>query len=363
MKPYDIINHTIEDLISSHLKDDYCLQYFPDNIRYNHSETIPFKFTMDKHVISGNHKSKRTDPNWYNYFFHYDKWIHGKSLNYHLRDNVNYNFLQHSWEPIDLKLDKVFWQNMSNIVVLHSEKASKDLDVLVKSNIKNIHWFSHAYICSEIYFKHFYKLNMVTKYKVRPIKHKWISANRLLRQHRVDLLEKLDLQQGCYSLMNPDPNGLKYKGPVPSNSFDKHGNDSAELNFHELTPWNTSFLHIVNETIWQEKIHFTEKIFKPIILHQPFVVVQAPNSLEYLRSYGFRTFDHWWDESYDKISDPNKRLNAIADIINYIGNKSLEELEVLRMEMADVLEHNFRHFYENIPAICLDELEKNIKLL
>ena len=65
---------------------------------------------------------------------------------------------------------------MSNIVVLHSEKASKDLDVLVKSNIKNIHWFSHAYICSEIYFKHFYKLNMVTKYKVRPIKHKWISA-------------------------------------------------------------------------------------------------------------------------------------------------------------------------------------------
>ena len=69
----------------------------------------------------------------------------------------------------------------------------------------------------------------------------------------IDLLEKLDLQQGCYSLMNPDPNGLKYKGPVPSNSFDKHGNDSAELNFHELTPWNTSFLHIVNETIWQEK--------------------------------------------------------------------------------------------------------------
>ena len=122
-------------------------------------------------------------------------------------------------------------------------------------------------------------------------------------------------------------------------------------------------MHIVTETVWQDKIHFTEKVFKPIVLHQPFVVAQAPNSLEYLRSYGFRTFDHWWDESYDQILDSNKRLDAIADIINYIGNKSLEELEVLRMEMADVLEHNFRHFYENIPAICLDELEKNIKLL
>jgi len=32
----------------------------------------------------------------------------------------------------------------------------------------------------------------------------------------------------------------------------------------------------------------------------------------------------------------------------------------MRMEMAGVLEHNFRHFYENIPAICLDELKENI---
>ena len=157
--------------------------------------------------------------------------------------------------------------------------------------------------------------------------------------------------------------GLIYKGSVPSKSFDSHENHSAEIRVDTLSPWNTSFLHIVNETVWQEKIHFTEKVFKPIVMHQPFVVVQAPNSLKYLHSYGFKTFNRWWDESYDQIQEPDKRLNAIADIINYIGNKSLDELEVLRMEMADVLEYNFCHFYKNLPAICLEELEKNIKLL
>ena len=130
-----------------------------------------------------------------------------------------------------------------------------------------------------------------------------------------------------------------------------------------LNPWNTSFLHIVSETVWQDKIHFTEKIFKPIVLHQPFVVVQAPGSLEYLQSYGFKTFDKWWDESYDKIQDPKERMKAIATIIDDIGSKEIKELETLRMEMADVLEHNFRHFYENIPAIVLGELKNNIRLL
>ena len=112
--------------------------------------------------------------------------------------------------------------------------------------------------------------------------------------------------------------------------------------------------------IWQDKIHFTEKIFKPIVLHQPFVVLQAPHSLEYLHSYGFKSFNKWWDESYDTIEDPAERMQAIADIVNWIGSKSLSKLETMRTEMAAILEHNFRHFYENIPAICIEELKANL---
>ena len=375
MKPYDIINHIVEDLIGNHFSNDYCYMYFLDNIRFDHSITNPMLFLLDKSICSGTvNPLNHEDPNKpleREYFFHANKWLRGtsgKGKNY-LRNTTSNNFYQHSFEPIYIDYDKVLWDYVQeldtkrNSIVLHSEQNSKDIDLLQTKNIKNVHWFSHAYICSEIYFKKYKKFKMVREYKLRPINFKWINANRLLRQHRVDLLEKINLSQGCYSLMNPDPNGFAYNGSVPAKSFDCHENHSAEISIDTLNPWNTSFLHIVSETVWQDKIHLTEKIFKPIVLHQPFVLLQAPGSLEYFKSYGFRTFNNWWDEGYDNIKDPTERLNAIAKIINDIGNMTLVELEALRKEMADVLEYNFCHFYENIPAICLEELEKNIKLL
>ena len=373
MKPYEIINHIIDDLLCSHFKDDYCLLYFPDNTRYNDKSAENFMNMLhDKHLIVGHIKTIRTEqPNNFNfnYFFHNNEWLYGNEQPINLRKKTKNNFYQHSWEPIDIKLDKSFWEiikhydSQRNSIILHSEKNSKDVLCLKEQNIKSIEWFAHAYLCSEFYFKYYQKLAMVRNYKVRPILHKWLSANRLLRLHRTNLLEQLDVSQGCYSLANPDPNGLVYNGPVKSHSFDCHENHSAEICIDKLTPWNTSFLHIVTETVWQDKIHFTEKIFKPIVMHQPFVVVQAPGSLKYLQSYGFKTFGDWWDESYDDMQDPAERLQAIAKIINDIGGKDISELEKLRMEMAGVLEHNFHHFYENIPAIVLGELENNIRLL
>lgn len=381
MKPYEIINNIIEDTLSNQLKDDYCLMYFCDHIRFDSNTfmqdgIISEAMLVDKHIVAGDNKTP-SDFFSFNYFYHNNKWLYGKTLNYKLRKNTSKVFINHSWEPIFTEYDKPFWdhtinvfptytrtKDLDSIIVLHSEKNSKDLSILEKKhNMKNLYWFAHAYLCSEFYFKHYQKLKIVTDYKARPIIHRWLSANRLLRSHRTTLLELLDLSKGCYSLANPDPNGITYNGPVPSNSFDAHGNDSAEICVDRLTPWNTSFLHIVNETIWQDKIHFTEKIFKPIVMHQPFLVVQAPGSLKYLQSYGFKTFGDWWDESYDDIQDPTQRLQAIAKIINDIGSKDISELEKLRMEMAGVLEHNFHHFYENIPAIVIGELENNIRLL
>ena len=355
MKPYEIISHTISDVISTCLETDkYGLLHFHNFIRWDASlldrekDTTPYQWLEHKFF--------------YTKYAYQLKWIEssprfgskGKLYN-------KINFIDHSFEPVHDSLDKIFWEDvmLQSVphVIIHSEKNSKDLD---KINLPNIHWFAHAYLCSEIYFCHYKKLRMVTDYKSRPIDYPWLCTNRLIRQHRTDFLEMLDLDRGCYSLLNPDPNGLTYDGPVLAHSFDDHINSSAEIKVDDLTPWNTSFLHVVNETVWQEKIHFTEKVFKPIVLHQPFVVLQAPGSLAYLRSYGFKTFGNWWDESYDTIENPQQRMQAIADIVNAIGNKSIEELETMRMEMASVLEHNFRHFYENIPAICFDELRKGI---
>jgi hypothetical protein len=124
-----------------------------------------------------------------------------------------------------------------------------------------------------------------------------------------------------------------------------------------------SFLYVVTETcFWDTKCHLTEKIFKPVILQQPFVLLGCAHNLEYLKSYGFKTFDQWWDESYDHLEDPVARLQAVADIVKYISSLTLGQLTAMLHEMESVLEHNFKLF--NSPDFlnsAWDELTVNLR--
>ena len=107
-----------------------------------------------------------------------------------------------------------------------------------------------------------------------------------------------------------------------------------------------SFLHIVTETcFWDKKQHLTEKIFKPIVLKQPFVLLGCVNNLSYLKEYGFKTFDKWWDESYDQCNDPIERINMVTKIIEDICKRPCHELENTLLEMEEILEYNYNRFY------------------
>ena len=121
-------------------------------------------------------------------------------------------------------------------------------------------------------------------------------------------------------------------------------NDSMTLGpLHKLME---SFVYVVTETcFWETKKHLTEKIFKPIVAKQPFILLGCANNLEYLKSYGFKTFDTWWDESYDNIQDPIERLKAVVDILENICNHDNNTLENKLVEMQSVLEHNYNLFY------------------
>jgi hypothetical protein len=123
-----------------------------------------------------------------------------------------------------------------------------------------------------------------------------------------------------------------------------------------------SFLHVVTETcFWEQKKHLTEKIFKPIVARQPFVLLGCPNNLAYLKSYGFKTFDAWWDESYDQIEDPVERIKAVVQIIYHIRRISNEKLEDMLKEMNDILEYNYQLFYsKEFINNAWQELETNL---
>jgi hypothetical protein len=140
------------------------------------------------------------------------------------------------------------------------------------------------------------------------------------------------------------------------------GNLSAHFGHFEYKLLQSCFLHVVNETVfYHNKLHLTEKIFKPIIARRPFVLVAAPGNLEYFRSYGFQTFDAWIDESYDTEPNNSKRLNMIAQQIQRIAQMPTAQRDAMHQEMQQVLQHNYNHFFGEFRKIIVEELVSNFE--
>lgn len=271
--------------------------------------------------------------------------------------------------------------NYYPIILLNTEKNSKEKDkIFEKYDFIDCYYFFHGLAAADWYRGYEY-CSDILPISERTIKKKFISFNRITGNARVyrsffvaELIKRnlLDLGNVSYSrvcpvhgklepslikaktdynlprdyvqetlsLLNTLPQELRIDGPEDS----PISNDSFSIGPIEQSI--ESFLHVVTETcFWDEKQHLTEKIFKPIVLKQPFVLLGCANNLSYLKEYGFQTFDRWWDESYDQIEDPIQRLKAVCDIIEQICNKSDSELEQLLLEMQEVLDYNYNRFY------------------
>ena len=294
--------------------------------------------------------------------------------------NINYSYskmLDHSWEPLEIEHDSDFWHLLNieistkrlgcdQFIVLHSEQ-SQHVEKLRSDHIKPVHWFANGYLCAEHWYRLYKDIRIVTDY--RPILTRWICANRLInnkRSYRIQFLNMLDTNTGTYSLPYKDPQtNQSPKEIFPDNTilpsqFDNGANSSAWITVNQDTPINSAFLHVVTETVI-DRIHLTEKIFKPVVLKQPFVLVGGTGCLEYLHSYGFKTFNNWWSEDYDGITDSTERMQAVADIVNWIGAKDISELEKIRVGMQNILNYNYSHFYKHFGKQCWSELVTGLR--
>lgn len=105
-----------------------------------------------------------------------------------------------------------------------------------------------------------------------------------------------------------------------------------------------SYLHVVLETFAiGSQTFFSEKIFKPMMYFQPFILLGAYNDLARLRDLGYKTFDGIIDESYDTIEDSEQRLIAVANEINRIAEMSNDDISKWYASCYDILTHNFWH--------------------
>lgn len=152
---------------------------------------------------------------------------------------------------------------------------------------------------------------------------------------------------------------LKVAKSLPDNFMFKNFQETAtDYIAHAGDLDQQAFLYVVTETIYNyPQSFFSEKTFKPMVSKRPFVIVGPPGCLAKLKSLGFKTFDLFWDESYDQIEDNDKRILAVVNIIKSISNRSIEDLQNLCIEMQDVLNFNFDYFVNEFKKIELEKLE------
>jgi len=206
-----------------------------------------------------------------------------------------------------------------------------------------------------------YRLSLLSHLKERNlIEQGFVSAplltSSLIKKELGDKESRLTKDTKLHILKNLLPNVEPMT--LDTVEYNSASADIVHPNYNYGALW-----HVVTETIYyDEKLHLTEKIFKPIVSRRPFILVGAPGNLNYLKRYGFCTFDKWIDESYDLETDPNKRMHMIVKELDRLCSMPWDELMTMYQEMQEVLEHNHQHFYGKFKEILVNELVDNFEV-
>lgn len=142
-----------------------------------------------------------------------------------------------------------------------------------------------------------------------------------------------------------------------------HKDINCDPNYQNFSaPWLAkTFINISAETVFDYPYpYITEKTFKSLWHYSPFIIVGAKNSLNLLKSFGFKTFNQWFDESYDQINNPSDRIEAVLEVLKNISLWSLSDCRAVYNEMKDILEFNALHYRKNFCGDRLEYFKQNL---
>jgi hypothetical protein len=180
----------------------------------------------------------------------------------------------------------------------------------------------------------------------------WFDLDKL---ENSDPMRFLKLVAGSAVLENSDLRIDRDTSAVTVDKFNSvyiPGNVAPAVSDEFIRSYAECFCAVVNETRFAQPFgNISEKTLNPLRAKLPLILIAPPYSLEYLRTFGFKTFDRWWDESYDREENHELRMLKILDVIDYIDSKSMDELDAMYEDMAEVLtvnHHLSRWFKVNI---------------
>ena len=277
-----------------------------------------------------------------------------------------------SWTLFEYRPGRPFRRSLYYHVIKQLEKNNiKEEDVVWMSC--NRYQIEDSRIKSTfIHFDFYLEQQKVLKNQFLPlteIKHKYLSmAQGVHRHHRYAMtyqLYKNDLFQhgaiSCTDYENFHYNEMtettdEYLSKLENfdqetfNSFKQSlpYNIDNQLNLHqggndESHLFENVFVNLVNETHQPDNTVFiTEKTYRSINYCRPFIINGDPGSLQYLKEMGFKTFDKFWDESYDTEKHDHEKIKKITQLIQYICGLDHAQLMTLYESMLPTLKHNYK---------------------
>ena len=185
----------------------------------------------------------------------------------------------------------------------------------------------------------------------------FVCANRILKSHRIRLLNNLYLlltpakvlTAGNFSIRQNNLNDVYF--PVPLAAADEPQMLDPGFNSQRIMPnsFKKSIFNLVTESSYENigdtfetwsRIMVTEKSVKPFRLHQ-FPIFLAPKGhVAYLKQLGFDVFDDIVDHSYDECSDPLLRIKLVTDLVNNLVQHPIESYQ-------NLIEKNWNRLEEN----------------
>ena len=280
---------------------------------------------------------------------------------FYQNQHMNADFIEKRRKTIPsviANLENFQWIFPSNrqkyLIVLHSELNSKQVDLYNNSGkFVCAYWWSHAMMALDWYrfAEHDRFLNPASNLKkIFLLYVRDATGSRNYRTTLLDLIKQANIRE------------------CQIGSFDKcktiTSNSSAEYNWEDI---NQSAIHVVAETVFDERIHLTEKTLRPIACGHPFILVAGPGSLKYLKSYGFKTFSPWINEDYDNEVEPAKRMQMIVKEMKRIESLTDSDQKTLIKHCLDISKYNKKLFFSNsffnqVKNELIDNINKSEKV-
>lgn len=264
------------------------------------------------------------------------------------------------------------------LLLCNSEKNSTELDKFESNGFIGVYYWAHAIIARDWFrYAEHDPVLLTTEFDFDNdflIYNRAWSGTREYRLKFAELLLDNNLIHKSNIKFNPIDNNIHYTQHEFANqkflithkdleqSFEINSTSSSYSADYDGNDYKSSGIEVVLETLFDDsRLHLTEKSLRPIACGKPFILAATAHSLQYLRDYGFKTYDGLIDESYDLIQDPLERLTAIVAELKRISNLPASKKQQLWRDLHSIANYNKKLFFSREwESSITDELTSNL---